>query len=67
MHTNADANTTIAPAITERRTRHRLRDLCDEVIASYRAAKGYQLFSDRDRAEGYALLPQLVPVKARRR
>lgn len=64
-HTTTDANTTAAP--TERRTRHRLRDLCDEVIASYRAAKGHQLFSDRDRAEGYALLAQLAPVKVRSR
>ena len=67
QHTNAIANTTTAPAATERRTRHRLRELCDEVIASYRAAKGHQLFSDRDRAEGYALLAQLAPVKVRNR
>lgn len=62
---HADTNAT--NATTERRTRHRLRELCDEVIASYRAAKGYQLFSDRDRADAFALMPQLVPVKARRR
>ena len=67
QRTNADALTTIVPAVSERRTLHRLRELCDEVIASYRAAKGYQLFSDRDRAEAYALMPQLVPVQARRR
>ena len=65
-HTTADATTTTVSS-AERRTRHRLRELCDEVIASYRAAKGYQLFSDRDRAEAYALMPQLVPVQARRR
>ena len=66
QHTNADAPTTMAPATQERRTRHRLRELCDEVIASYRAAKGHQLFSDRDRADAYALLGQLAPARARR-
>ena len=65
-HTIADENTTIVPALKERRTRHRLRELCDEVIASYRAAKGYQLFSDRDRDEAYALMGQLAPVRVRR-
>ena len=65
-HTNADAPTTIVPKIEERRTRHRLRELCDEVIASYRAAKGHQLFSDRDRADAYALLGQLAPARVRR-
>ena len=65
--TNADALTTIVPAVSERRTLHRLRELCDEVIASYRAAKGCQLFSDRDRADADALIGQLAPVPARRR
>ena len=65
----ADDTATTTPATTERRTRHRLRELCDEVIASYRAAKGYPIFSDRDRADAYALMGQLVPVPvpARRR
>ena len=66
-HPTADARTTTDAAPTERRTRHRLRELCDEVIASYRAAKGFQLFSDKDRAEAYALMGHLVPVKAQRR
>ena len=66
QHTIADAPATIVPAIQERRTRLRLRDLCDEVIASYRAAKGHQLFSDRDRADAYALLGQLAPARAQR-
>jgi hypothetical protein len=66
QRTNADAPTTIVPAVSERRTRHRLRELCDEVIASFRAAKGHQLFSDRDRADAYAMMGQLAPVRARR-
>jgi hypothetical protein len=66
-HATADNHTTIVPAFQERRTLHRLRDLCDEVIASYRAARGASLFSDADRREANALLGQLVLVKARRR
>lgn len=62
---NSDASKANAP--TDRRTRHRLRELCDEVIASYRAAKGHQIFSDRDREEGYALMNDLVPLPVRRR
>ena len=64
---SADPQTTTVPALSERRTRHRLRDLCDEVIASYRAAKGFQLFSDRDRADAYAIMGQLVPVPVKGR
>lgn len=41
---------------SDRRSRGRLRDLCDEVIASHRAATGNDLFSDRDREEARQLL-----------
>ena len=34
-----------------RRTRHHLRELCDEVLASYRAAKSRELFADDERNE----------------
>lgn len=46
----------------DRRTHVRLRDLCDEVLASYRAARGGALFSERDRAEAMALLPSIAPA-----
>jgi hypothetical protein len=42
----------------DRRNRQRLRDLCDEVIASFRVARGEDLFSERDRAEARTLMPQ---------
>jgi len=34
---------------TERRTKLRLRELCDEVLASYHQARGDDLFSSEDR------------------
>jgi hypothetical protein len=46
------------PVAADRRNRQRLRDLCDEVIASFRVARGEDLFSERDRAEARTLMPQ---------
>ena len=67
QHTTTDATTTTVPTSAERRTRHRLRDLCDEVIASYRAATGGQVLTDDDRNEAYALLGRIMPrIPARR-
>ena len=63
MHTTPHSTTS---ASNDRRTRLRLRDLCDEVIASHRAATGYQLLTDNERAEARALLGQMVPVMSRR-
>ena len=60
--TIADAQTTTVPAPQERRTKHRLRELCDEVIASYRAATGYQLLTDDDRSQAQAFLGNLLKV-----
>lgn len=44
-----------APA-AERRTRLRLRELCDEVLASYRVATGRELFTDADRQAAAKLI-----------
>ena len=63
MHTHTTTN---APSLNERRTRLRLRELCDEVIASHRAATGYQLLTDNERAEARALLGQMLPVMSQR-
>jgi hypothetical protein len=46
--------------VSERRNRLRLRELCDEVLASYRVASERDLFDDADRREGYALLTRSV-------
>ena len=45
---------------TDRRSRRRLRDLCDEVLASFRAASEADLFSEQDRTEGRALLARIT-------
>lgn len=45
----------------DRRSRARLRDLCDEVLASYRFAATGEMFSEQDRTEGRALIGKLVP------
>ena len=62
MHTTPSSDAQKSTAPEDRRTRHRLRELCDEVLASYRAAKGLQIFSDRDREDAYSMMHRLVPV-----
>jgi hypothetical protein len=44
----------------DRRSRRRLRELCDEVLASFRAASQDDLFTEQDRAEGRALLGRIA-------
>lgn len=41
----------------DRRTLLRLRDLCDEVLASHRVAADRDLFSDDDRVAARTLIP----------
>jgi hypothetical protein len=55
---------TAAPLVvsTDRRERQRLRDLCDEVIASFRVASGRDPISDQDRAEASLILPGMTPL-----
>jgi hypothetical protein len=45
---------------TERRTKLRLRDLCDEVLASYHQARGRDLFSSDDRQIARELMTSVV-------
>lgn len=45
----------------DRRTRGRLRDLCDEVLASYRMAQGQDLVSAEERESAQQVLRQLTP------
>lgn len=51
-----------APAAADRRSKARLRELCDEVLASFRIASDRDLFSAQDRAEGHALLTRIAPL-----
>ena len=49
----------------DRRTRVRLRDLCDEVLASYRLAQGQDLLSPEERESARQVLRELTPQVAR--
>lgn len=49
----------------ERRERSRLRDLCDEVLASFRAAQSQELISEREVVESRALLATMTPALSR--
>lgn len=50
---------------SERRSHRRLRDLCDEVLASYRLASNRDVISDSDRADARAMLASIAPLTAR--
>ena len=59
---NSTSQAPRAPRKTaDRRTLLRLRDLCDEVLASYRVAHERAPITERDRAEAQALLARLAP------
>lgn len=45
-----------------RRSRTRLRELCDEVLASHRAARQRDLISDGERDDARALLARVTPA-----
>ena len=47
---------------SERRTRARLRELCDEVLASYRVARGRDLWTDEERHEARSVLERVAPL-----
>lgn len=49
----------------DRRTRNRLRELCDEVLASYRLAQGQDLLSAEERESAQQVLRELTPRMAR--
>lgn len=60
-NTNASTTRTPGQATTpaDRRTRLRLRELCDEVLASYRLASDRDLFTADDRMAARQLIPLL--------
>jgi hypothetical protein len=49
----------------ERRERGRLRELCDEVLASFRVAQSQELISERELMESRALLATMTPALSR--
>jgi hypothetical protein len=44
----------------DRRQRSRLRDLCDEVLASFRVASGREPISEQDRVLAGQILPRVA-------
>ena len=60
-----DRRTTDRPDADDRRARPNLRELCDEVLASHRAATANDPISDDDRATAARMLPGLAPQTSR--
>jgi len=50
-------------ANADRRQLSRLRDLCDEVLASFRVAAGQDPFSEQDRAAAKELMKGVMPLQ----
>lgn len=50
---------------SDRRTHSRLRDLCDEVLASYRMAQGQEVLPAEERDSARQLLRKLTPQVVR--
>ena len=47
---------------SERRSHRRLRDLCDEVLASYRVASDRDVITDSDRMTARTMLATIAPL-----
>ena len=62
---SADRSPSTTAAPSERRSRTRLRDLCDEVLASFRAASSQEVISEAERRESRAILSQIAPLTRR--
>jgi hypothetical protein len=50
---------------SDRRNRRRLRELCDEVLASYRLASEREVITESDRTAARTMLAQIAPLAAR--
>ena len=64
--TSSSAAVPAATGATEpanRRSRLRLRDLCDEVLASFRVAHDREVISDADRQDANTVLAGLTPKR----
>ena len=47
---------------SDRRNRRRLRELCDEVLASYRLASDRDVISESERADAREVLASIAPL-----
>ena len=65
MRPDSTTNSALGPRSvrSDRRRRARLRELCDEVLASFRLASGRDPISDQDRRAALELMPQLVMMR----
>jgi hypothetical protein len=65
MRTDKIASATTGPRAvrSDRRRRAHLRELCDEVLASFRLASGRDPISEQDRLAARELMPQLVTMR----
>ena len=53
------------PVTQDRRQRGRLRELCDEVLASFRLAQSRELISENELAESREMLASMTPALLR--
>jgi len=60
--TAPDSSISRRRATSDRRQRARLRDLCDEVLASFRLANGHDPISKQDRQAARELMRGLAPM-----
>jgi hypothetical protein len=67
MHRNSNRSRALGPknVPSERRSHRRLRDLCDEVLASYRVASDRDVITESDRATARTMLASIAPLTAR--
>jgi hypothetical protein len=62
--TNSNRSRAFGPqgVSSERRNRRHLRELCDEVLASYRVASDRDVISDAERADARMILARFAPL-----
>lgn len=64
MRTRTALNRSVSrPANADRRQLSRLRDLCDEVLASFRLAAGQDPISEQDRAAAREVMGAFAPLR----
>ncbi len=65
--TNSNRSRALGPmgVPSDRRNRRRLRELCDEVLASYRVASDRDVITESDRADARAMLARIAPLGAK--
>lgn len=65
-HASDSIDSDVESSADDRRQRTRLRELCDEVLASFRVASGGDVLSADDRREARMLLDRFAPRAGKR-